>query len=288
MSNSDIPFRTAWSAPESDSFRTDGNLLVCRPGGEVLISSDAPILPETPYYTGDNLGNWERLIIGYQDEHPVYLVAAPPDAPAPEAYEWRSPRTLLAGLTPAAVEALSRAAMLVTWDYDHRWCGRCGGEMVRDTAETARVCRDCGHRSYPRVSPAMIVLIEASDDAGFSEPRILLAHNRRFPEGVYSCLAGYVDAGETLEATVHREVMEEVGLEVSPPEYVRSQAWPLPHSLMLGFRTTGKGLPKPDGEEITDARWFPADELPHIPRHGTIARTLIDDWLHRIGAEYLP
>ena len=131
----------------------------------------------------------------------------------------------------------------------------------------------------------MIVLIEASAEAGFDEPRILLAHNRRFPEGVFSCLAGYVEAGETLEASVHREVMEEVGLHVGPPVYVRSQAWPLPHSLMLGFRAEGAGKPRPDGVEITDARWFSAADLPHIPRHGTIARTLIDDWLERIGAE---
>ena len=113
--------------------------------------------------------------------------------------------------------------------------------------------------------------------------KILLAHNQRFPDGVYSCVAGYVEPGETLEQTVLREIKEEVGLEAAPPRYLSSQAWPFPHSLMLGFETTATGEPIPDGEEITEARWFSPDNLPHIPRHGTIARWLIDDWLEDIG-----
>ena len=113
--------------------------------------------------------------------------------------------------------------------------------------------------------------------------KILLAHNRRFPDGVYSCVAGYVEPGENLEQTVLREIKEEVGLEAAPPRYLSSQAWPFPHSLMLGFETTATGEPVPDGEEITDAGWYSADNLPHIPRHGTIARWLIDDWLKGIG-----
>jgi NAD+ diphosphatase len=113
--------------------------------------------------------------------------------------------------------------------------------------------------------------------------RILLAHNRRFPEDVYSCVAGYVEPGETLEDTVIREIREEVGLDAAPPAYIASQAWPFPHSLMLGFETTARGEPRPDGEEITDAVWFTPDNLPHIPRNGTIARTLIDGWLRNIG-----
>ena len=116
-----------------------------------------------------------------------------------------------------------------------------------------------------------------------NDSKILLAHNQRFPDGVYSCVAGYVEPGETLEQTVLREIKEEVGLEAAPPRYLSSQAWPFPHSLMLGFDTTATGEPIPDGEEITDARWFSADNLPHIPRHGTIARWLIDDWLKDIG-----
>ena len=283
MPESDIPFRASWSTDNTDG--SDGSaVLVCRPGGEVLIADNAPVFPLHPFFPDRVLPEWEALTIGFHGESPVILAMAPADAPAPIGYEWRSPRTLLAGLTPAMVEALSRASMLASWDHDHRFCGRCGSETFRDDRETARVCPSCGHRSYPRLSPAMIVLIEATADMGFDEPRILLAHNRRFPEGVYSCLAGYVEAGETLEATVRREVMEEVGLEVDSPVYVRSQAWPLPHSLMLGFRAVGAGNPRPDGDEITDARWFSAADLPHIPRHGTIARTLIDDWLERIGA----
>lgn len=285
MSEPDIAFKAAWLTAKSLNPVRDESILVCRPGGEILIAIEAPVFPESPVFSGEPPTDWKRIGIGFLGESLVILVSAPPGAEAPGGYEWRSPRTLFAGLTPALVEATSRASMLVSWDNDHRFCGRCGGSTELDMLEAARVCSGCGYRAYPRVSPAMIVLIEAAPEAGFSEPRILLAHNSHFPDDVYSCVAGYVDAGETLEATVLREVREEVGLDAAPPVYVRSQAWPLPHSLMLGFRTTAFGEPLPDGVEITDARWFPASGLPHIPRHGTIARTLIDDWLERIGAE---
>ncbi len=285
MFETDILFRGGWEAENTAKSVVSRDIIAARPGGEVLIPREGPLLPESPFYSGSLPDDWEKIVIGYIGRHQVLLAMAPFDAEAPGDYEWRSPRTLFAGLTPALVGALSRASMLATWDYDYRFCGRCGTKTYRDADEPARICPSCAHRSYPRVSPAMIVLIEASAEAGFAEPRILLAHNRRFPDGVYSCLAGYVDAGENLETTVCREVMEEVGLTISPPVYVRSQSWPQPHALMLGFRTTAFGIPVPDCIEISDAQWFSAADLPRLPRPGAIARTLIDDWLKRTGAE---
>jgi len=188
---------------------------------------------------------------------------------------------IFASLDAGRLEALCRASMLASWDYDHRYCGRCGTPTRRDPKEAARVCPSCAFRSYPRVSPAMIVRITDGR-------RILLAHNRRFPGGVFSCVAGYVDPGESLEATVLREIKEEVGLDAAPPRYLSSQAWPFPHSLMLGFATTASGEPVPDGVEITDARWFDPEDLPHIPRRGTISRRIIDLWLDEIGVPSPP
>jgi NAD+ diphosphatase len=250
--------------------------LICRPGGEVLVRSGSE--PGFPVWPGNESPSpgWPVVLIGKLETRAVFLSSAPPDAAAPPDTEWVNIRPILGALENGPLEALCRASMLASWDHDHRCCGRCGSPTGRDAAEAARVCPECGFRSYPRVSPAMIVRIVDGE-------RILLAHNRRFPEDVYSCVAGYVEPGETLEDTVVREIFEEVGLHAEPPKYIASQAWPFPHSLMLGFETTARGEPVPDGIEITDARWFTPDNLPHIPRHGTIARTLIDGWLHNIG-----
>ena len=284
MSEADNLFFAAWIDQFSIDSSVDSQILVCRPGGDILVPAEVPVRPGDLIYTGTIRPEWDLMGIGYLGSTPLVLASAAGDENTPDGYQWCSPRTLFGGLAPPMVHALSRASMLVTWDHHHRFCGRCGTATLRDGTEPARVCPSCGHRSYPRVSPAMIVLLEADRDAGFDEPRILLAHNQRFPDGVYSCLAGYVDAGETLEATVLREVREEVGLNARNPRYIRSQAWPLPHSLMLGFNAAAAGEPEPDGVEIGDARWFTAGDLPHIPRQGTIARFLIDDWLMRIGA----
>ena len=265
-------FTSSWhSAPEASDIG-GGILLVCRPGGDVLQEAgDGLVFPGWPV-DAPFPADWQRLLIGSIGDRPVLLAVAPPDTAPPAGAEWNSPRHLLGGLDAPRSEALSRASMLASWDNDHRHCGRCGEPTVLAESESARVCPSCGFRSYPRVSPAMIVRITHGR-------RILLAHNVRFPDGVYSCVAGFVEPGETLEKTVIREIKEEVGLDAKNPRYLKSQAWPLPHALMLGFEADAEGEPVPDGVEISDARWFDADNLPHIPRSGTIARFLIDDWI---------
>lgn len=275
MSDPEKTFFALWQ-PNPEVFRGKSIYLVCRPGGDVLVRSETDMgFPEF----GDSeatLPDWPRVKIGTLDKQPVLMVSAAQDADPPSGYLWTNIRPLLGGLDSGQLEALCRASMLSSWDSDHRFCGRCGTLTVQDSRESAKVCPSCAYRSYPRVSPAMIVRIVNGD-------KILLAHNSHFPDGVYSCVAGFVESGETLENTVIREIREEVGLEVTEPRYLSSQAWPFPHSLMLGFETTADGEPVPDGVEIVDAKWFSADELPHIPRHGTIARWLIDDWLKDIG-----
>jgi NAD+ diphosphatase len=138
----------------------------------------------------------------------------------------------------------------------------------------------CGRHEFPRISPAVIVAI--TDD----ENRILLAHNKNFRAGVYSLIAGFNEAGESLEATVAREIREEVNIEVADIAYIKSQPWPFPNSVMLGFSARySSGTLRPDGVEIEDARWFTRDNRPTLPGGGSLSRELINRWL--TGSLYL-
>jgi NAD+ diphosphatase len=171
------------------------------------------------------------------------------------------------------------AVQLVEWDRTHRFCGRCGNETGLSSAERSRRCPHCGLTAFPRLAPAIIVLIERDGPDG---PEALLARGRQFPIPMYSCLAGFVEPGETLEGAVHREVREEVGVEIDEVHYVASQPWPFPHSLMLGFTARwASGHLVLDETEIADANWYRPDDLPMIPPGMSIARRLIDAWVER-------
>ncbi|MDR1177219.1 MAG: NAD(+) diphosphatase [Spirochaetaceae bacterium] len=166
-----------------------------------------------------------------------------------------------------------RAYHLVQWREHSRYCGRCGAENTDHPEELARLCPVCGGLEFPRIAPAVITVVTSGD-------RILLAHNVRFINRVYSLIAGFVEAGETPEDTVAREIREEVGLEVSGIRYISSQPWPFPNSLMLGFTACcAGGSIQVDGKEIEDARWFSRDELPELSQYGSISRYLIDRWI---------
>lgn len=167
-----------------------------------------------------------------------------------------------------------RGVELLHWSRDHAHCGRCGTATQADPGHRGLICPACGHVSFPRVSPCVIVLVEKDD-------RVLLAHGRRFPQPFFSCLAGFVDAGESAEDAVRREILEEAGLVVEPSRYLGSQPWPFPHNLMLGFRARWiEGEIDVDPEELVEARWVPRDGLDAllIPPPLSIARQMIDDW----------
>jgi len=168
-----------------------------------------------------------------------------------------------------------RALALVAWDHDHRYCGRCASPTVRSATERARTCTSCGHTAYPRISPAIITLVER-------DGRALLARNARTRMPFFSTLAGFVEIGETLEECVVREVREEAGIEIGDVRYFGSQPWPFTGSLMVGFtaRWTAGEL-APDPTEIADAAWFAPHDLPMVPPKLSIARALIDDFVRR-------
>lgn len=186
-------------------------------------------------------------------------------------------RALFGRIDRLTFNVASRAVQVLNWHQSHLFCGRCGGRNIPHESDRAMVCRDCRLHVYPRLSPSIIVLVHREDE-------VLLARNHRFPEGMYSTLAGFVEPGETIEQTVHREVFEEVGLQVSPPQFMGSQSWPFPDSLMLGFHADYAGGDIVCQEdEIADAQWFPLGDLPAIPGKMAISRWLIDSYLSLRG-----
>jgi NAD+ diphosphatase len=212
--------------------------------------------------------------LGLLDGEPVW--AAGLDSPGEDPRDFRHEN--LFSLYPNTREHLwvlaGRAVQIAEWHRTHRFCGRCGVATEEAPGERARKCPDCGLLLFPRLSPAVITLVERGDEA-------LLARGALFRGApMYSTLAGFVEPGETLEETVAREVREEVGVQVKDIRYMGSQPWPFPNSLMIGFHATWAGGDiKIDPKEIADAQWFRADALPNIPGKMSIARRLIDAWV---------
>lgn len=168
------------------------------------------------------------------------------------------------------------------WQYalfmrTHRYCGQCGNQTRQVEWEMAAHCDRCGHRAYPRVSPCIIVAI-------YRGRELLLAMGTRHKStGMYSTLAGFVESGESLEQALHREVKEEVGVNVHNVEYFGSQPWPFPHSLMVGYIAEyHSGDICIDDDEICDANWYSIDELPKVPPTLSIAGQLIEEVVNRI------
>ena len=189
-------------------------------------------------------------------------------------------RTALSLLPAPEANLALTAAHLARWRLTSRFCGACGSATVASRHHQARVCPDCGHLSFPKISPAVIVQVTRGD-------RILLGRSRRHPQGSYSVLAGFVDPGETLEDAVRREMEEESGVRVRDIRYFGSQPWPFPDSLMVGFTATcdGDGTLANRDDELEDVAWFTAGALPPVPPSYSIARALIDDFVRRHGVD---
>lgn len=182
-------------------------------------------------------------------------------------------RSLFSAMPGESLAIALRANQLLEWDRTHQHCGACGTPTVREARERARRCPACALSAYPRISPAMMCLVTRGKE-------ILLARNVNFPAGRFSALAGFLEAGESIEEALHREVREEVGVQVKNLRYFASQSWPFPNSLMIAFTAEyAGGELKPDGHEITEAAWFSATHLPQLPPSVSIARALIDHTL---------
>ena len=185
-------------------------------------------------------------------------------------------RSLLFSIDPEMFALASRAKETVAWDKQHRYCGACG-ELTQPHAEDrAKECKACKLLFYPRSSPCIITLVTKGEE-------ILLARSPNFTEGVYSTLAGFIESGESVERAMHREIFEEVGVKVKNLRYFRSQPWPFPHQLMLGFFAEyDSGDIVIDNKEIVDAKWWHYKDLPLTPPNFAISGQLIEQYIREL------
>jgi NAD+ diphosphatase len=187
-------------------------------------------------------------------------------------------RQLFASLAADQAALLAFARGLLHWNRNQRFCGACGSATLRRDAGHLRACSGCGKLLFPRIEPAVIVLIEAPGPPS----RCLLARHRGAAAGAYSTLAGFVEIGESLEGAVRRETLEEAGVPVAQVRYQASQAWPFPAGLMVGFRAVAESeLIAVDGAELVEARWFTREEVLALGegRVDSIEHFLVSSWL---------
>jgi NAD+ diphosphatase len=211
----------------------------------------------------------------YTDSTSNFIVVEIGSAVEKEDYQWLGLRSQLGILDEADFQLAGRALQILRWHYDHQFCGRCGAPTQEHQRDLARHCAQCSLDFYPRLSPCIITLVTRGDYC-------LLAWHQRSKTRRYSCLAGFIEPGETPEQTLAREVMEETGISVNNIRYHSSQAWPFPGQLMLGyFADYLAGDIHIDPEEITEANWFRFDQLPEIPPAATISGRLIAEFVRQ-------
>jgi NAD+ diphosphatase len=199
-----------------------------------------------------------------------YAVEVPGGVTVPDGLTFEGLRQVYGRLDEDLFSLAGRALQIIDWDRTHQFCGRCGSRTRTHPTERAKECVECGLLHFPRLAPAIIVLVQRNAE-------LLLARARRFPTVMYSTLAGFVEPGETLEEAVIREVKEESGITIKDIRYFGSQPWPFPHSLMVGFTAKyASGEIKLNDEENLDMGWFTAENLPQLPGKMSIARKLID------------
>lgn len=228
----------------------------------------------------------EPVLLGLQDGAAIVALMAPldPDALAEpfRAQDYRS--IYMEGLVPAdIVGALAQAAALTAWHSNHRFCGRCGTKSEMRAGGGKRVCPNCGAEHFPRTDPVAIMLPVRGE-------KCILARSPHFTVGSYSCLAGFIEHGETIEAAVRRESFEEMGLKIGRVAYHASQPWPFPYSLMIGCHAEVLSDDFTiDRSELEDGRWFDKTEVRamlvdthenglRVPASGAIATHLIRAW----------
>jgi NAD+ diphosphatase len=279
----------AWDDPGTRVLVLDGQQALVRFGEH----GTAALVLVPPAQAPDGL----RLLLGVDEAGTGYFAVAgpegglgaepvlPPGGPLAPPEPGTCPASLRrAGplLSDRDAGLFTHAVALANWHASHTHCPRCGTPTVPVAAGHARRCPADGSEHFPRIDPAVIVLV--TDGQG----RCLLARNRHWPPGRVSILAGFVEPGESVEQAVLREVAEETGLRVAEPQYLGSQPWPMPQSLMLGFRAradSGQEI-RVDGQEIAEARWFSREELAagvaggavRLPPPVSIAHRIIESW----------
>lgn len=255
--------------------------IVLTRGGDVAVTPDGGVRSVSTAEVPDG-ARWAFL--GRDDEGRGILCAALTEPISPDAAAWASLRALGARLNEADVAVAVTAVSVGRWLVEAAYCPRCGGSCVLTQSGWARECTECGQDHFPRTDPAVIVAVTSEDGQ-----RLLLGSNAGWGPDRFSCFAGFVEAGESLEDTVVREIREEAGVRVEDVHYRGSQAWPFPRSLMVGFHARARSdeEARADGVEIVKVRWFSRDEVRRalagegdavMPGAASIARSLIRSW----------
>lgn len=241
-------------------------------GNEILLRENDLALPDPGVLKSLEIGAANVLPVGLMRKEYCCAAWLPKEAAAPPGYVFKGLRSLFGRWDEETLAVAGRAFQIADWARTHQFCGACGTRMVRADGERAMKCPACGNTAYPRIAPAMMVLVKRGDS-------ILLARNVAVPAGGrMSALAGFLEPGESAEDAVHREVHEEVGLYVKDLRYFASQSWPFPGSLMIAFTAEYAGGDlRLDPAEIAEARWFgPGDALPELSPPQSISRALIN------------
>jgi NAD+ diphosphatase len=249
-----------------------------------FIFHDQKLLIDTTKIGTDAICGWSPEQLGVTTTFSQFLgrygrtncfVAEVPKSPTslPHSVQFKGLRALFGTMDDDLFILAGKAMQILHWHKEHRFCGKCGTAMKNRKTELAKICPACGFVSFPRLSPAVIMSVTRGN-------QILLGRAPRFPPGMYSTLAGFVEPGETLEEAVKREVREEVNIRINNIKYVASQPWPFPHSIMIGFSASYvDGEIEIDNHELEDAKWFSVRNLPALPSKITIARLLIDNFI---------
>ncbi|WP_319579513.1 NAD(+) diphosphatase [uncultured Methanospirillum sp.] len=268
------PLFPVYPEPESPSSAHTRWIMV--QGNSVFFQSNSEpgtILMQEP--VPKNLTSGDHVYLGTCDDLIYYAVEIAPDTSMPAGWQLSGVRELSEKVPDNEVAIASYAVRILDFHRSTAFCGICGTKTNPVCTERARICPSCSRTIYPRISPAIIVLIKKDEE-------ILLAHSPRFPSGFYSVIAGFNEPGENLEQTIHREVREEVGISVKNIRYFASEPWPFPDSLMIGFVADyAGGEIQIDKNEIDDAGWYTRDTLPEFPSKVSISRALIDAWIRR-------
>lgn len=238
-------------------------------GNELLLREEGVGFPDSLACSFMGLGSETMQPVWLSPDCEHHCLHVSHDTEAPAGFAFLKLRAVLAQLGEYGSLA-SRAFQVSEWVRTHRYCGVCATPMQQSKKELCFHCPACGFSAYPRVSPAMMVLVKRGDE-------ILLARHSAYAQARYTALAGFVEAGENIEEAIHREVLEEVGLHVKDLRYFGSQSWPFPHSLMIAYTAEYDGGElRIQEDELDDARWFgPGDFLPSIPSLESIAGRLV-------------